>query len=358
MINNSTPDQFTRASIHFMADVAIEDADTSLQRVFAETALTERKLQSMVVYLGLDVDLESAKLKDLRRYIGSYLHKYYPPVNYSLPQETTSVIFWLTHISNKQSISEEIFNFLYQFDRESLCSILIQFRAFQGVDINSVFCKAYPIKNTICYLCDSSMTPTDQIAMIFDSLKNSILNLKIWDARINWFKSGSQLNQKKIDAANAIFLKQKIWPHPIYNIADVRNFFYSLLPYADKELIFRKIRANYLNKKSREESNAKQCNFSLQKSSENMIDEIARKNGVTRSIALNAIFYSGNQKELQELFKKGIQNLPVQVNKSNSDLPKLSFTMGLNSSTMAYKFGAAQTNNYPHPISNVFLPNL
>ena len=357
MINNFTQIQSTRMPTHFMTYIGATDADSSLKRLLPEAKLTERKLQAMIVYLGLDIDLESATPEDLKRYIGSYLHAIYPPNVASTTTEVTSTVTWLQYISNREATPEEGFDFLYRFGRDGAHSLLVRCNILNRTDISLAFSRSYPLEITIRYLFDSSVIPVPQVILALPSLKESTLTLKGWDSRVDWFRSGSQLNQKKIDAANLYFSKQKVWFQPFFKLDDVKDFFYGFTSDSDKELVFRKIRANYLNKKSREESNAKQCNFSLRKHSERMIDEVARSNGVTRSMALDAILHSGNKKELQELFEKGIKNLPVPMKKFNDGLPKFSFNIGPSSSAMVYQVNPTPTSGTPLPASDSFAPH-
>lgn len=337
MTNNFTYAKSKRISVDYMANVTNEEVDAALNRVFLNANLTERKLQSMVVYLALDIDLVSAEFKDLRRYIGSYLHIFFQSDVFSNNPNIVNIPYWLSHIANREIIPEEDFNFLYKLGREGACSALIRSNIFQRSDIYDAFTVFYPINNTICFFCDISQLCVSDLRLNFSVLKSSILYLKKWDSRIDWFKSGSQLNQKKMDAANLYFSKQKIAMQSLFNLKDVRDYFYSNLPDADKELVFRKIRANYFNKKSREESDAKPCNFSLRKHSEKMLDDVAKSNGVSRSIALDAILHSGSKLEMQELFEKGIKKLPVQIKKFNDGLLKFSLNIGPSNSVMAYQ---------------------
>ena len=328
-----TQNKLGQTPLDLMINVTPANVEAALERVFPGVKLTERKLQSMVIYLGLNVNLDLAKFEDLKQYIGGYLHVYYPSAYGFSTIEADSAVYWMRHIYNRESIPENTFDFLCQFSTDSLNSILIKFNIFRRSDIHLTLQKFYPLRNILCFLCDSSSAPTNHLILELPSLKSSVLSLKGWDSRINWFKSGSHLNQKKIDAANSYFHKQKVWPRPFLSLTDVIDFFYGLLSDGEKELIFRKIRANYLNKKSRDDSDAKQCNFSLRKNAEKIINEIAKSNGVTRSIALNAILYPENKEKLQELFKKGIQNLPVQIVKSNDVPLDFSFSLDLGNST-------------------------
>lgn len=303
---NSIVNETKRISVNFATHVTDKDAEGMLKSVFGGCMLTERKLQSMVISLGLDLDLKSVNYVELRRYVGAYLHAFRVTNSYGSAIEVSDRIDKLRIIAFKEAIDEERFDFLYTFGRQGAYSLLTRFNVLQRYDIYLVFSWAYPLESTICYLFDSSEITVEQIVKALPVLKEGALDLmKAWDSRINWFKSGLQLDQKKIDVANLYFSKQKGNWLALFNLNDVRDFFYGFSPDSDKELIFRKIRTNYLNKKSREESDAKQCNFSLRRNSDKIIDNIAKSNGVTRSIVLNAIFNSENQKELQELFKKG-----------------------------------------------------
>lgn len=331
------------------------DSNAVLASLFSENKLTKRKLQSMVIFLGLDLDLGVATIEELKRYVGAYLHFIYPPNTLNLSSEVSSTVVSLQNISSREEISEELFDFLYEFGREGAHTLLVRFNILNRTDITLIFSRAYPLEMTVRCLFDSASIVMPIIVLSLPSLRKNALTLKVWDSRIDWFKSGSQINQKRIDVANLYFSKQKVWQRPFFKLEDVRDFFYGISSDGDKELVFRRIRANYLNKKSREESNAKQCNFSLRKHSEKMIDDLVKEYGVTRSVALDAILHSGGKKEMKELFEKGVKNLPIPMRKLTNDLPNFSFNIGANISTMVYQVNSTSASATPLQGSDGFV---
>ncbi|WP_429951864.1 hypothetical protein ACQYWY_09760 [Comamonas sediminis] len=355
MVSNFTQIQYARISTNFLTFISESDATATLMRLLPENKLTERKLQAMVTFLGLDVDLESAAIEELKRYVGGYLHSIVQPSILNPAPEFSSTVVSLQNISNRETIREELFDFLYKFGREGAHTLLARFNILNRDDITLIFSRAYPLEMTVRCLFDSASTAVPLVVLSLPSLKKNALTLKVWDSRIDWFKSGSQINQKRIDVANLYFSKQKVWQRPFFKLDDVRDFFYGISSDGDKELVFRRIRANYLNKKSREESDAKQCNFSLGKHSEKMINDLAKEYGVTRSVALDAILHSGSKKDMQDLFEKGIKNLPVPMKKLTNDLPKFSFNIGANVSTMVYKVNSTSASATSIPESDRFV---
>lgn len=355
MSSNFTQIQSARIPTNFRTFISDSDATAALMRLLPENKLTERKLQAMVIFLGLDVDLESATIEELKRYIGCYLHYIYPSGILNPTPEASSTVVSLQNISNRETIREELFDFLYKFGREGVHTLLVRFNILSRNDITLIFSRAYPLEMTVRCLFDSASIVVPLVVLSLPSLKQNALTLKVWDSRIDWFKSGSQINQKRIDVANLYFSKQKVLQRPFFKLDDVRDFFYGISSDGDKELVFRKIRANYLNKKSREESDAKQCNFSLGKHSEKMINDLAKEYGVTRSVALDAILHSGSKKEMQELFEKGMKNLPVPMKKLTNDLPKFSFNIGANISTIVYQVNSNSASAIPLQVSDSFL---
>lgn len=280
----------------------------ALPRIFPDVEFSLRRLQSLIIYLRIDVDLLSSGFEELKVIVGSYVHYrafVVPYADLELGKRESAELYL---IATKELVPEENLKFLFQIDRHAVWNELAKYDIFGNNRLGEIFSLNYPLDHTVCCLADSSPHLVDRLNSGLSELKLRLLNLTKWDSRINWFKTDGGLDQAKIAVANNYFSKSRAYYFPFLDLADVRKFFQTYGSESDRELIFRKIRSNYHNKNTRDNNKKKPCSFSIDKKTERLIEEIAGKFGVTRASVLDAIFNSVNKNDLLGLYEKGVVN--------------------------------------------------
>lgn len=302
-----------------------ESNDDALKRVFLTSDLSKRTLQSAAIHLRMSIDVHLKEVEELKRYVGGYFRKYYPSVGLmNSPNntwETELLIHGLKKMRGNEVIPDVNFNILVNFDRRIIVDKLLKFQVFGDLPVGLIFGRGYDQKLTLRYLCDICQIDVNSLVSKFRDIENDIEMMRKWHKRLKWFSD----EEGRRDAAYTFFSKDKTYEHPVKSMDDLVVFFYTHGSEEGKELIFTKIRSIYHNRNSRNTQKKRQCNFALDAKTEKIIDRISEFNRVPKSIVLDAIFHPENQMVLQDLFRRGFQNLLLETEKRANDLLKSPF---------------------------------
>ena len=269
----------------------IEHAERAIEATFGKKTPDTRSLQSIACYLGVLIDGDKSDRHRLKTEIGCYLHAH--PIT---PQQNQII----NQIAIKSKTNPGVFDFLLgDYGVKLIVSKINDFGIFDYKVNESVFYRDFDIETTLNYLSDSSPSSLLMINQKINALKINLESMSIFKKKFEWFDC-----KEKISSAIDHFSK-----HPRYGIQvkdkdDLEIFFYNNNVTEDtKNIVFKKISSLYSNRKFRENTTRKQCNFSIDIKTIEFIDTLAKNHRISRSELLERFFHSRNAASIKSLIK-------------------------------------------------------
>ena len=269
-----------------------KNIENTIKRVFGDQSLDLRSLQSIAFYLDIAVDADKPSRHELLTQVGRFLHAN-PMIEFAQQP-------MLLHISRKPKIDTTIFDFLHEEYGTSVMTWKInEYSIFDFQITESVFHRQCSRKILFGSLSDASKFSIDEISSKLISLKTNLESMRNFRKKFEWFDS-----DEKISSARDYFKKHYPPGCQPENKNDLELFFYSNIETADrKEVVFKKISALYNNRKSRDNTSKKQCNFAIDEKTIEFIKAIAQNSKISRSDLLEIIFHPKNKSILANLIK-------------------------------------------------------
>lgn len=268
-----------------------EAAQKIFKEVFNGIPVDLRSLQSIACHLRMSIDLEKYGLEILKNEMATYFSNNHISLNHYMRD--------IHHIGKRPKINLANFDFLDEYGVKLVNQKINDFSVFALPLTTDIFNRGQSPKITLCYLSDISSLPIEKILENLNNLRSHLESMKLFIKKIKWF-DGSE----KINAARDYFQKNLSMYHQILGQDDLEVFFLNNYKSEEaKELIFSKIVSLFNNRKSRGNSQKKQCNFSVDKKTISLIDKLAKSHHLSRSEFLDLMFRSENESKLQELVK-------------------------------------------------------
>jgi hypothetical protein len=266
--------------------MAIKDNDPDLLKFtqsFPGFNGGKRELRYIVVMLGINSDTYQNTEYEIKRQIGMKLMLYRNDgVIYNIKMYLIGAKIGIgdfEFIGNSRSqiwlIEQDIVGLLNIVNAESHVVLSLNNLSFHA-------------KEKFIFLIDYWINNLDYKKYHVSNLANKIFNVTREMKYLDWFED----DVERVFAAADFFRKKELLH--LFNIndsEDVRIHFYKNRLNKDYlELSFQKIRSLYNNRKSRDNKNSKQCNFSLSISADNNISKLAIANRLTRSDVVDMFF--------------------------------------------------------------------